>query len=561
MRSKSAVHRYSRNPYENMAQAIFDHSFNTPYLHSDTLPEARYQIKIAVEDSCMKNSFVYKFEGYGPNEKYILNKIYYSPHNTIFIVGGIGTGKSRFIDLIKNQVVRNRKHVCEEMCPLSENKGLHVFIDCTAPASIAMNNIDIDGANENKIRDIVYDFFTLKFRDALNDVMDFEDEVTGIWDVMIKQNPDNDAVQFIKNNLRKNGVMSLKNEKPYSEFLRIRKSIYELIEKDRDIYLNYLAALFKYLQNNIITSSNKCIIVFVDNLDQLSITIQRSTKHILRYFFRASSIKGVMCVRQSTYRGLGLDSWTNADEVVPICGPTVINIIKQRLETALTDISPFIFDLNLNEDDKDFLQKNLLKIRNSLDNNLLSDFVNSIVGHSIRKGLLLAERFISNSVYDILKYNEIKKGDIINALLLGNDNELNSSRDGSYIDNIYHVTSHDYTKGPILIKLRLLRLLSRKNDLRDGLPIGDIYDYLVAFGYTDNLILNAVNDMLHESKRLVWSNSMLFYKNISELLSVSKSSLFISSAGEEYQNFLYQNIEYLRQVMLVFSKKNADLQS
>ncbi len=559
MKHKNITRQYSRNPYENMAQAIFDQSFNTPYLYSDSLPESRYSIKISAEDSCMKNDFISGFEFYGPNEKYILNKIYHSQHNTIFIIGGIGTGKSRFIDLIKNKVIVEKKHICENKCFLSRDKGLHVFIDCTGPASIAMNGMDMHSVDMEKTREVVYDFFNLKFRSALNDIIDFEKEITLMWDEIIKQNPDNDAVQFIKNNLRKRGALYLEKEVNfYENFLNIRREVYNLIEKDRDIYLNYLAALFRYIQNNYINGNNKCIIVFVDNLDQLSIFIQRTTKHILRHFFRASTIKGVICARQSTYRGLGLDGWAVADEVVPICGPTVINIIKQRIEAAIENLSPFIKDLNLNEDDKIFLHKNISRINNLLNNSLISNFITSIVGHSIRKGLLLAERLISNSVYDILKHNELKKGDVIKALLLGDNDILISSRDDGYIDNIYTVTGHDSSKGPLLIKLRLLRLLSKRKDLRDGLFIGEIYEYLIAFGYTDNLILNALNDLLHESKRLIWSNSILFYRDISDILSSAKSSLFISSAGVEYQDFLYQNIEYLQQAMVVFFTKNQN---
>jgi len=74
---------------------------------------------------------------YGPNERYLINKILFSPYNLICVVGGIGVGKTTFSYYFMDVVMKKLRHELPPSshcpCPIYFN-----FVDVgagTLPAS------------------------------------------------------------------------------------------------------------------------------------------------------------------------------------------------------------------------------------------------------------------------------------------------------------------------------------------------------------------------------------------------------------------------------------------
>jgi len=142
----------------------------------------------------------------------------------------------------------------------------------------------------------------------------------------------------------------------------------------------------------------------------------------------------------------------------------------------------------------------------------------------------------------------IAPGDILRALLIGT-NERYICLEDYIIENIYNVTESGLGDGRHLIKLRTLRALAGRSEER-GYEIKDIVCLLGAFGYDRTMIRNALNDMLLESKRLIWSDNILYYPNDDDLHKVQGSNLYLTSAGYNYQRTLYKNPAYLQEILL-----------
>jgi type IV secretory pathway ATPase VirB11/archaellum biosynthesis ATPase len=72
------------------------------YLMSKDIPTKRFGIRVDQKYLNYKNEKIKNFKHYGPNEQYLLNRIFDGPKNIIYIVGAIGSGKTTFIDFLLN---------------------------------------------------------------------------------------------------------------------------------------------------------------------------------------------------------------------------------------------------------------------------------------------------------------------------------------------------------------------------------------------------------------------------------------------------------------------------
>jgi hypothetical protein len=92
-------------------------------------------------------------------------------------------------------------------------------------------------------------------------------------------------------------------------------------------------------------------------------------------------------------------------------------------------------------------------------------------------------------------------------------------------------------------KVRLLKKLAAANN--DIANIGDIRTHLKAFGYDEQIILETVNSIMAQSKRLAWSDSVARYQSLDGF---QNTKLKLSKAGRFYIEYAMFNLEYVQGV-------------
>ena len=173
----------------------------------------------------------------------------------------------------------------------------------------------------------------------------------------------------------------------------------------------------------------------------------------------------------------------------------------------------------------------------------------SLCGHSVRKGLLLAQHIVCNSVYDPSKIQQGSSGnigDILRAILVGTDCIFQTNPE-NIIENIFNV--EPYPGKSYLLKVRILRLISYAGN--NGITINRMIDNVSCFGYTLPMLCDALNDLKSLHKRLIWSDGVrLNFDGEDDLVSRGSTRLYITTAGQGYTTNLISNIDYIQEVML-----------
>jgi len=524
---------------DNVTTSVFDHSYIRPYIYTKRPVCKRYGIEINDSFIELKNEFVSNYDSIGPGEQYLLNKIFYSTNNLQFIVGGIGVGKSRFLHLFKDYIFVNRKHnSCSELCKFS--KGINIYIDF---------NLEFDsfrGHNESLIYKDITKLICSKIGETIETFFTLYEEIMTVWDKILSNKNYNRIFSFINDELRANFARSY-DEKDIINIKKIRYEIYKKIRDNKNDYLLYLSEILKYILKEYLKGYRQCYIVIFDNLDILEPLVQHTAKKILLIFFKGTPITGLVTLRQSTYRELITKHYSFPSDVSSFVGPSPLDIIMSRIDNLLTNTDDYLKTYRLTDERKNNFINSIQQIQTLLHKGIIEKFISAICGNSIRKGLILAERLINNSVYNVFNQNDIRTGDILRAIMIGKEQQYKWSSD-SQIENLYDVQG--YRKGQHLIKLRILRALKGK-EYPNGIQLRMLLDFLTdGFGYPEELIRTSLNELMILSKRLIWSDTILHYETSNELLQAKNSYLYISSAGDLHQTWLYHNITYFQEVML-----------
>jgi len=522
-----------QNILDTTAEKVFEIELCKDYLYSSNCEIRDYSEK--------KNVFFSNYSEFGKNEKYIINRIY-STSKIIFLVGGIGVGKSSFIKFFRNQLLL-KNHICNNECESKSFGGLFCYIDFNIQPPISFSGNDTEK--------ITYDLAWRMGEEIISQIneiyFDKKYEITTFWDEVIKSNYPSRIFSKIKNELLFKDVLDFKGTN-YKLFFQKRAEIYSSLFDNNPInLLTYSNEICNYLTktNKIL---NDCIFIVFDNLDICSAIVQNVAKDFITRYFNNISSKIIVCLRNSTYSTLYETAMAiDAATVVKHYGPDILSVIDDRLYKLIQKPDLYIIDQNIEKTIETFIL-NVKKIRDYINkNDTVKNFIRAICGNSIRKALFLARNLISNSIFDLFSVTtEINTSNIIRALMTGKNDSYEWSMQNQ-IDNIYHVDGY-HDKG-YFIKLRILRALKNKTH-PDGIEFGKLIELLRGYNYSYDLILDAINEMLSEPKRLIWSNSLLHFKSLEELFQAKSSLFYISSAGIGYQSWLFKNIGYFQEASL-----------
>ncbi|WP_447600337.1 hypothetical protein [Nitrospira sp. Nam80] len=528
--------------------SVFNHKPEGKYCHSSATPQDRFNIPFDKRHfDAYRADLVKDFSSYGPNEQYLLTKILFSKVNLLLIVGSMGTGKTRFRHFLIDEVLKRVAHPSEvesAMCPFV---AVVDFLDITWLERATRPDEVLDRVSTilcDRIEAAITDrgFFTL------------DQEVTEVWEAMLKnaarEDGQNEAVDRLRTLLRDRdalpaNIMALSRQQ-FQELLHIRKSIRTVLLDNKTHRRAYWAAALRYVKEKFFANHENCCMLFVDNIDAAPLLAQQAVKVMMKPFARASKMRTIITLRQTTYYQHFDDRVSEPIDVVAHCGPSPLDIVLSRMMDCAEDIDKHSEGLSHQAVTQlaHSIPSLVSKVRSS---DRIREMMENLCGYNIRKALILAQNLVDNSCYDVLNDDiaSIKHSDILRALFVGN-NEAYQWTNGSIMENIFQVQAEPDPN--YLIKLRILALLCNHSDT--GMALGRLRDILAGFGYSLELLREALNELLVEIKELVWSDRDLMFETAEQFASANGSLLFVGQIGRGYRHYVYKQIDYVQEVML-----------
>lgn len=570
---KSKQTSQSSKKLDNLAVAIFGQNSDSDFVLSTHVPEPRYGLELDpvtledVLDLDYSDKFLPIFKSLGPNEKYVVHKIFYSTNNVICIIGGIGVGKtslSKYLvgNLLPTVLHQEAKDI--KKCPGVIYFDFKAYNDEDFPKSTPQ--IALEGFSKN--------FSVLIGSNlAVGDYFSISSEVSEVWDELLQDQspnrPANPAINWLRDELRKEELEKWNGEDKGNVIGKRRKIRETLVKSENK--LSYLAALLNYIKHKYYADHHPCLCIIIDNVDRELPEIHRTVAKTIKTFSNLCDVKVVFNVRQTTYHQ-GEDNFQQLVDSVPYCGPDPLEIVYSRIDNFLNkgNIYERCLEIYGPKDALDRFSEKLEYIKkNFLEKDPFINFFKSLCGHSVRKGLKIAQNLIDNSVYNPLEIptekdgqfssrgsKQLRMGDILRALMV-RVNETFVYH--GVIENVFQTQGNLNTSH--FIKLRILKATRKTGD--DGLRITRLVTALRNFGYSDDLIEDSLDEMLSDDKRLIWTNtSSIEYISSKHLIEEkSDSKLFISSIGQGYINFLFKNVDYIQEVMMDTSVESSSIGS
>lgn len=529
------------SPLDQVATAVFYTDWSREYVHSIDTPVSRYGIELQRSQSAHYNRYIPDFGSFGPNEQFLINKIFFSPSPLLYVVGGLGVGKTRFVRFFMNEVAPQIVHSHGQefdRCPCP------IYLDFLEDAPITDEDSDAIKAA-----------FLTSFCDRLEaELLDkqfftLEEEVGYVWEELIKQYSGHfhkpSALTFILARLRSEDATMHFLQKSYEVVISKRKAIRRVMMEDLARRESYIAMLMKYVQGRYFKAHPGCLTIIIDNVDRETSLTQQQVKMALKPFARASGVRTIINTRQTTYYQAFDDGVSDPYDRVPYCGPDPVIVVLRRLEHFLA--CPELYTEHYSPELLPKLIAGTEKVRAQLEKeSRLHLLMSALCGRSIRISLILAQRLIDNSVYDPAQDHDFTATEMDRALLVGAADTFISSPH-NVVENIFEVSDHP--TGSYFIKLRILRALRQAGG--EGLRINRLIDLMSWFEYDLQLVCSAINDMKREQKRLLWSDSLKGeFKDETDLVAYGRSRIIISSVGEGYDELVPYTLSYLQEVML-----------
>ena len=529
-----------QNPLDTIAGEIFKPYTDTPYVQSIKPPSTRYGIPVDKSLLGHTNKWVKNFNEYGPNEQYLINKFFFSPSYLLYIVGGIGVGKTRFAIFFIEDILPQA-----QLPGNIDRKPCVVYYDFLEEGKNIKRNSDSE-----TIETILADSLSDHIEACISRFLSLEDEVTEAWDFIIEKYGNSlrkpRAVSFILAQTRLQEATKEDLAVDYDAVVDKRKKIRRRIEEDRTLLSSYVALLLRYLKERYFSDNPVGVLIVIDNVDRESSLVQQTVKKWLKTFARTCKCRVVVNARQTTYYQQFDDGISDPIDVVPYCGPLPIDVVLSRVDFFVDHYENFS-QFGYSVEFLSSLAQNLKTIKTSyLTRTPFIQLIGSLCGHSVRKGLLLAQHIVNNSVYN--PAGDIKSigiGDVLRALIVGTDDTFRASAK-NIVDNIFEVS--DYSGESFLVKSRILLFL---NNSENGRSINQLLDVLYGFQYSLSLIRRAINELKQLDKRLIWSDAVrLDFSSEQELVHYGNTRLYITTAGKGYIEDLLFNIDYIQEVML-----------
>jgi hypothetical protein len=446
------------------------------------------------------------------------------------IIGGIGTGKSTTIDYVIEKI-KDEQISCDRSNEENDQ--------CTLRPDLLRFRFPLMQEKEDMEKEKIVtedDFwrYTTKFVRSIGEI-ELEDEIELIhfwkWcldhpDVLIHLTKLLKTIS--KNEDRINEYRKLKDERKKEELLETLKKERQELKNSFTLseftWYNVYKLLFN-IKARKETVTCPCKVFFLDNVDQLSPQLQKLAVNFLIQISELLKVKSLITIRPLTWESNKCAIYLI--DTIPHSAPAIESVILKRITKC---------HAHYNDDEtnkfltfaKTFLHGN---------DNIYRNMFKATSGHSSRFAIrnfanMLRSPLLKDVHIENESFKNMKVSTMARAYFFGNKERINSDA----FENLYSVNGDNRIEYS-LIKPRILDFIIRLKKCNTRL--NDIVDFLQLFGYENNIILNAMNDLLNKYRPLVWSDCAMHLNNL-----LHDSLIAMTPIGLGYYNVLFGEVYY-----------------
>lgn len=347
--------------------------------------------------------------------------------------------------------------------------------------------------------------------------------------------------------------------------LQARAALRETVCNNVAHTMQYLALRMDYLLTERFGNERQRLCIVLDNVDPLPPAVQRELLMCAAQFQESANCKMLMAMRPLTYSLTQEQRATRTVKVIQHIGPPSITLIVDRIARLVEGAHLDDFRApgpkgTAREMDAQEIRAWARQLATDLRDapaagggphaSSASEFLDGMSNLSLRSALLLADKIFGSEYLLSLGSDDsgdiggrhLKSHDIIRAILLGRHCHFQADL-SRVTDNLFDLgdatAAHSMT-----CKYRVLRELSRAPG-KGILHLDDILARVRPFGYDDRTLIEAINGLISQTKRLAWSDKVVMYDSLEE---PAGSRLCISKAGNFYVDRAVHSLEYVQEV-------------
>jgi hypothetical protein len=350
--------------------------------------------------------------------------------------------------------------------------------------------------------------------------------------------------------------------------IRIRKQCHAELLKNNSHNLIYQALRIDYYLTCLCKDDRSRFLLIIDNVDPLPPRVQYKIQRLASRLQTAAYCKVLLSTRPLTYSSTH-QSGHRVVEIIEHIGPSVIDLIENRVKNCILNIDMPKLAVRIREDGygeriihqeqaKGWVWEVLRTLKQDRRSSVPPPgepnariFVEGVCGYSLRSALVLGPEIFGSAVIPILGTLDgelsrshrlrVRDHDIIRAMLEGSQGYFKAHA-GRITDNVFDLGEGAASRS-CTSKVRLLKKLAGSNN--GIVMLGELRTHLLHFGYNDQLILDTVNSVIAQTKRLAWSDKFVQYATLD---GCENTKIHISEAGRFYINYAIFNLEYVQGV-------------
>ena len=271
-----------------------------------------------------------------------------------------------------------------------------------------------------------------------------------------------------------------------------------------------------------------CAYLFLDNIDQLHPKVQRLAAETAITLSEVLRSRTIIAIRPLTWKR-------------SVHGYTLIRTEKHR-SPAIFDVlrkrvNSFIENNGLAKPEADALRSLVTIMSGKGRDPLVGTLLDATSGYSVRFALRnFSNMFDSPTLRSLpdtsTAFHEMRVSDLARAFFCGERSQIIPHA----FENLYAVRG-DMRTEHWLIKPRLLDILCRS--LQGTSRINELADILRRFGYSDNLLLTAINELLIRTRPLIWSEEDMHCNDLG-----SPAQVTVTPIGWRYYRDLFGEVYY-----------------
>ena len=515
------------------------------YIQSGIDQERYVRFGLQTQEIEQVNSYIINFEKFGENEKAIINKIIFGIAPVTVIVGTIGSGKTTLCKFVFKKISGITIPDTQSLQPLQ------IYLDL-----MEVNpEIMLNSSSDLEINKSFFAYLCIQFEFEISSIFDSDDEIIQLWDDAIegrlsKDRPLGNEFKKLVIELKQQRIHSWDPQKnggqSHNEIISRRRELRKKIQTADWNHCAYLCEVLSHLRYKLFKGYRWGIVIYIDNVDQISSHAQMVLRTTLFPLLRIADIRSVVMMRVSTWRIAGNDAFQYQIDSIPHTGPQPVAAVISRLN-YFKKIELESFGVKV-ENPKFFQDqiKKIIQIFSKEYSGSLNNCFKNLTGYSIRKAFVLAQYLVASLEYPIeQKYLEEHQ---LKRMIIAN-NVPNSYvwSDKNVVDNLFQV--HALTFAAPLVKSRILYLLQKSNNSNSQLNLNLIIDLMLSFDCDFTTLRYALNELMHAHKRIVWTDSILQFTSDEALQAAGRSHLFAGTITAGYISLL-KDLDYTFEMVM-----------